>query len=567
MKRPSTWRDVLVAVIALIVVLAIPYLHRSPAFEDFVIRLSAMALFATSLNLLVGNTGMVSFGHGMFYGLGAYAFALTMQMTSLSLPVAALLAILITTFSALCVGAICVRLSTDYFAFITLAFQMLFYSVIISWQSLTGGDQGLRGGLPRREIFGFELASQLHLYQFCAVVAVLGLLALRHITASPFGQTLRMIRDNENRASFLGIVLWRARLWAFTIAGGFAGLGGVLAALFVSGAYPELADWPNSGQAIFAVMLGGINSFLGPVLGAMILLALNDVVNRFTEYLGLVLGIVILAFALGLRRGVLDFLKFAFPGRAQMKLEIRNLTKAFGGVRAIDDVSLDFPSGSLSAVIGPNGAGKSTFFNLISGAFPPDAGEVLLDGQDIVRRSKAERMQRGIGRAFQVASCFPTMTVRENLMAAVTAHIGQWGNLSRRFPPPGVRERADEVMELVGLTQVPNVEAAILSHGDQKLLDIAIALALEPRVLLLDEPTAGMGPDERWRMIERVRKLWEQRQLTLIFIEHDMDIVFQVANTIRVLCYGRVLAEGTPDDIRNNKAVIEAYLGTEADAT
>jgi branched-chain amino acid transport system ATP-binding protein len=246
-----------------------------------------------------------------------------------------------------------------------------------------------------------------------------------------------------------------------------------------------------------------------------------------------------------------------------MKLEIRNLTKAFGGVRAIGDVSLTFPSGSLSAVIGPNGAGKSTIFNLISGAFPPDAGEVLLDGQDIIRLSRSERMHRGIARAFQVASCFPTMTVMDNLMAAVTAHIGQWGNVSQRFPPPGVRERAEEVIELVGLTKVPNVEAAILSHGDQKLLDIAIALALEPKVLLLDEPTAGMGPDERWRMIERVHDLWERRKLTLIFIEHDMDIVFQVANTIRVLCYGRVLAEGTPDEIRNNKAVIEAYLGTE----
>jgi len=246
-----------------------------------------------------------------------------------------------------------------------------------------------------------------------------------------------------------------------------------------------------------------------------------------------------------------------------MKLEIRNLTKAFGGVKAIDDVSLAFPSGSLSAVIGPNGAGKSTFFNLISGAFPADSGEVQLDGQDILRLSRAERMHRGIGRAFQVASCFPTMTVEENLMAAVTAHIGQWGNLSRRFPPPGVRERAEEVMELVGLTQVPDVKAAILSHGDQKLLDIAIALALEPKVLLLDEPTAGMGPDERWRMIERVRGLWESRKLTLVFIEHDMDIVFQVASTIRVLCYGRVLAEGTPDEIRNNQAVIDAYLGTE----
>ncbi|MGA2287953.1 ABC transporter ATP-binding protein [Bradyrhizobium sp.] len=249
-----------------------------------------------------------------------------------------------------------------------------------------------------------------------------------------------------------------------------------------------------------------------------------------------------------------------------MKLEIKNLCKTFGGVRAIDEVSLTFPSGSLSAVIGPNGAGKSTFFNLISGAFAADSGEVLLDGRDILHLSKTERMHRGIARAFQVASCFPTMTVKENLMATVTAHLGQWGNLSHRFPPPGVSGRAEQVMELVGLTEVANVKAAILSHGDQKLLDIAIALALEPRVLLLDEPTAGMGPEERWRMIERVRVLWEQRQLTLVFIEHDMDIVFQVASTIRVLCYGRVLAEGTPDEIRNNQAVIEAYLGTEADA-
>ena len=317
MKRQSALRDAALAAIALIVVLAIPLFHRSPAFEDFIIRLSAMALFATSLNLLVGNTGMVSFGHGMFYGFAAYAFGLTMQLTQLSVPTAALFAVALTTFAALVVGAICVRLGTDYFAFITLAVQMLLFSIIISWQSLTGGDQGLRGGIPRREIFGFELGSQLHLYQLCAIVAVLGLLALRHITMSPFGQTLRMIRDNEDRASFLGVVLWRARLGAFTIAGAFAGLGGVLAALFVSGAYPELADWPNSGQAIFAVMLGGINTFLGPVLGAMILLALNDVVQRFTEYHGLVLGLVILAFALGLRRGVLDFVLMAWGKRAR----------------------------------------------------------------------------------------------------------------------------------------------------------------------------------------------------------------------------------------------------------
>ncbi|MBS0519850.1 MAG: ABC transporter ATP-binding protein [Proteobacteria bacterium] len=249
-----------------------------------------------------------------------------------------------------------------------------------------------------------------------------------------------------------------------------------------------------------------------------------------------------------------------------MSLEVRGLTKAFGGVKAIDDVSLVFPTGSLTAIIGPNGAGKSTFFNLITGAFPVDHGQVIFEGRDVTHLSRAARVREGIGRAFQVASCFPTMTVLENLMAAVTSHIGRWGNLSHRAPLPGVRARAMEVAEMVGLERVADVEASILSHGDQKLLDIALALALEPRVLLLDEPTAGMGPEERWRMIERVRALWERQKLTLVFIEHDMDIVFSVAASIRVLCYGRVLAEGTPDEIRANQAVIDAYLGTEEHA-
>jgi len=248
---------------------------------------------------------------------------------------------------------------------------------------------------------------------------------------------------------------------------------------------------------------------------------------------------------------------------SEVVVETRDLSVHFGGVSAVNNVNFELRERELRCLIGPNGAGKSTFFNLISGAFPADSGQVLLEGEDVGRLSRAERMHRGIGRAFQVASCFPTMTVAENLMAAVTAHAGRWGNLSHRFPPPGVRDRAEEVMSLAGLTHVADVEAAILSHGDQKLLDIAIALALEPKVLLLDEPTAGMGPDERWRMIDRVRGLWEQRKLTLIFIEHDMDIVFRVASTIRVLCYGRVLAEGVPDDIRNNQAVVDAYLGTE----
>ena len=308
MKGHSTLRDVAIAAIVLIVVLAIPLLHRSPAFEDFVIRLSAMALFATSLNLLVGNTGMVSFGHGMFYGLGAYSFALLMQRTGMPIPAAFVLALAMCAALGLVVGAICVRLKEIYFAFLTLAFQMLVHSVIILWVPLTGGDQGLRGGIPRPPFLGINLANQMHLYLTSCTLLVVGLVLMHHLVQSPFGYTLRMIRDNAARVNFLGVTVFRVRLIAFVLAGIFAGVGGIIMSLFVSGAYPEFAYWTISGEGIFTIMLGGLNSFLGPVVGTVILLVLNDFVTRVTEYYGLTLGVVILLFALGLRRGLLDVL-------------------------------------------------------------------------------------------------------------------------------------------------------------------------------------------------------------------------------------------------------------------
>lgn len=244
-------------------------------------------------------------------------------------------------------------------------------------------------------------------------------------------------------------------------------------------------------------------------------------------------------------------------------LSIQHLTKSFGGVKATDDVSLDFPPGSLTAVIGPNGAGKSTFFNLITGALTPDGGKILLDGTDLAGRTPPDIMREGIGRAFQVASIFPTLTVEETMLAAVCADQRRNGILHRRFPLAETRGRAEYVMDMLGLANKRQRVAATLSHGDQKLLDIALALVLEPKVLLLDEPTAGMGPEERWRMIEKVHELWKKEKITVAFIEHDMDIVFKIAPSIVVLCYGRILATGTPDAIRNNEAVIDAYLGTD----
>jgi branched-chain amino acid transport system permease protein len=299
--RGGLGRDLLLAVVALAVLLVLPLLFPGKAFTDFVIRFAAFAIFATSLNLLTGYGGMVSFGHGLFYGLGAYSFALLLQKVHTSVPVALVATILICALVALVVGAICIRLKEIYFSFLTLAFQMLLHSFIIAWTDVTGGDQGLTGGIPRPAFVGIRLDDPQHLYVFTCVVLVLSLLIMWHLVRSPFGYTLRMIRDNPQRTAFLGVQVWRVRLLAFVIAGVF----------------PDFAYWAISGEAVFMMLLGGIGVFLGPTVGAAILLLLNDLVTRFTEHYGLVLGVVILAFALGLRKGLLGFLVERWQGMRQ----------------------------------------------------------------------------------------------------------------------------------------------------------------------------------------------------------------------------------------------------------
>lgn len=242
-------------------------------------------------------------------------------------------------------------------------------------------------------------------------------------------------------------------------------------------------------------------------------------------------------------------------------LQTENLQKSFGGIVATKNLSLDFPQGSLRAVIGPNGAGKTTFFNLITGAIKPDSGKILLEGRDIAGKEPDEIVHRGIGRAFQVSSLFKSLTVEESLRAALLSPAGRSLQMRGKFPLPSTRDRAYEVMDQLGLTDRAHVVSGNLSHGDQKLLDIALALVLNPKVLLLDEPIAGMGPDERAQMIDTIHRLWSQGGLTVVLIEHDMEIVFRISQYIYVLSYGSLLASGTADEVRNNPAVIEAYLG------
>jgi len=319
--RSGLVRDLGMSGLLLAVLLILPALIPHPALRDFLIYFMAYGLLDMSLNLLVGLTGLVSFGHAAYFATGAYAFGLLMQSGKVSIPVAFVATIAGTAILALVIGAICVRLKEIYFAFITLAFQMFIHSIILTWVSLTGGDQGLRGGIPRPVFLGVDLNDGRVLYSFCVFVFIACVMIMRQVWQSPFGYTLRMIRDNPARANFLGVNVPRVKLGIFVIAGAIASVSGILLALFVSGAYPEFGFWTTSGEAIFMIMLGGTQLFLGPLVGALLLQLLNHFVTVYTEYHGLVLGSVILLIVLGLRQGVADYVMEWWQDRRARRAE------------------------------------------------------------------------------------------------------------------------------------------------------------------------------------------------------------------------------------------------------
>lgn len=329
--RAGLLRDGVGGVVLLGLLVLLPVLFPAPALRDFLIYVIAYGLLAMSLNLLIGLTGLVAFGHAAFFASGAYAFGLLMQTGQVSIPVAMLAAIGGTALLALVVGAICVRLKDIYFSFITLAIQMFVHSVIVTWVSLTGGDQGLQGGIPRPIFIGIDLNNAHVFYLFCVVVFMVCMAIIRQVWQSPFGYALRLIRDNPTRADFLGINVTLTKLGIFVLAGTMASVAGIIMALFSSGAYPEFAFWTTSGEVIFMLMLGGTRQFLGPLVGALILEMLNHYITIYTEYHGLVLGVLILMIVLGLRRGVADWLYDALAARNRTSLQATTAVPTQGG--------------------------------------------------------------------------------------------------------------------------------------------------------------------------------------------------------------------------------------------
>jgi ABC-type branched-subunit amino acid transport system ATPase component len=442
------------------------------------------------------------------------------------------------------------------------------------------------------------------MYYFVGAVVAVCLVLMFLLTRSPFGAALAAVRENRERARSIGINVRAYELAVFTIAAAFAGMAGGLFALFQQQAYPEMLYWTANAQPVVVALLGGTGSFLGPAIGAFVYTVLDNQLsknfpNQFDILLGaVVLGIVLLApggfaslpeLAAALRnrfrRSEQDSAVVESAGQAVQEadvarvvriqavqadpapvergeplLVVRGLSKSFGGLHAVQDVDLTVRAGDLHAIIGPNGAGKSTLFNLITGRLKPDAGRVTFAGTDITGRPPHRIAKAGIGRAFQITMIFPKLTVLQNLQYAMLAHRGYtvrpFGFANRMF-----REEAMDLLEAVGLGRYASLPAGQLSHGDQRAIELAISLALGSRLVLLDEPTAGMSAFETDKAMELVRRIATEKKLTLLFCEHDMDVVFGTARTITVMHLGRVLTEGTPEEVRANPEVQKVYLG------
>ena len=361
--------------------------------------------------------------------------------------------------------------------------------------------------------------------------------------------------------------------------------------------------WTANAQPVVVALLGGTGSFLGPAIGALVYTLLDNWLSKdFPNQFDIVLGAIVLGVVLVAPGGFSSLPELAATLRNRFRrseepeitesageaiqevdlarvvriqavqadttavekggplLVVQGLSKAFGGLKAVQDVDLTVRAGDRHAIIGPNGAGKSTVFNLITGRLKPDAGRVTFAGKDITGRPPHRIAREGIGRAFQITMIFPKLTVRQNLQYAMLAHRGYtvrpYGFANQMF-----REEAMELLEAVGLGRYGDLPAGQLSHGDQRAIELAISLALGSRLVLLDEPTAGMSAFETEKAMELVRRIATEKKLTLLFCEHDMDVVFGTALTITVMHLGRVLTEGTPDEVRANPEVQKVYLG------
>ncbi len=577
LRHPVLW--------VVLVLLALTALwHAIGAPISLITQIAIYMLYGAGVNLLVGYTGLVPFGASVFFGCATYAVAIAMRGAVNNEIVALAIAVVFSLLLAAAIALLILRRRGLYFSLLTLAFSQIAFEIAFKWTDVTGGENGLQG-VPRP-----WFASDWSFHAFTIVAVALGMGLLWRIAHAPFGRLLQALRDNEQRVRSLGYNTFRIKFEAFVIMGGVVGFAGALLAFMLRGAYADNLSWQHAGDSLLMTVMGGVHHFLGPLWGAIAFILLEDRLSAVTESWWLIFAPIVMVFALASPEGM-QGLVFRMIGRddwtltrrgvppqperiepwrggadahldaGRPVLEVRGLHKRFGSLIVAGDVHLDVHPCRLHSLIGPNGAGKTTFFNMLTGLLRADAGEIRFDGRDITRLPVHRRIRLGLSRSFQILSVFRNLTTFENVRVAVQAQSRQQNSLWRdAYRLADVNARTWSLLAAVGLEARAAEPCANLSHGEQRLLEIAIALATDAKLLLLDEPLAGLAEADREVVGTLIRQLAATHAVLLI--EHDIDRVLALSDRITVLHQGRVIADGKPAEVANNHEVVTAYMGT-----
>ncbi|MBN9003960.1 MAG: ATP-binding cassette domain-containing protein [Rhizobiales bacterium] len=588
-SRIYQYRPLLIAIVALI---GLPLLVQVLGLSlNTAIAIVALSIAAMGLNVCVGYTGLVSFGHATWFGIGAYAAGLIQLHVfggEIWLPI--LLSMLVVAILSAATGALMLRRRGVYFSLLTLAFAALVYTVAFRWSEVTGGEDGL-GGLKRGVIGSWSLDNSLHYYVVTSLIALAVLLFLQRLTRSSFGHVLVAIRENTQRASFQGYRIEHYKLAAFVISAVITGLAGTLVAFQTYLVSAEAVSVAFSGELLAIVVIGGMRNLLGPALGALFFILFRELLSIWTPNWLLWFGLIFVSFVIfspdGLigiwaklqrrwkpqpslasamsKRKIYEGLplpSFLRPENSNgAVLRVDGIAKQFGGIQAVKHADISINSGQIHALIGPNGAGKTTLFNLISGMFTPDKGTVILHGREIGKERPNDICDAGLARSFQITNLFRGLTIRENMRLSLQArhHLGfnVWHDIDSHHV---VNAETAELIKFLGLEGIENILAGDLSYGGQRLVDLGIALGCKPEVLLLDEPLAGLAAAERERVARLVKEISER--VPVLIVEHDIDRVLSLSHVVTVMNQGEVLMSGAPDAVRNDRRVQEIYTGT-----